>query len=67
VEEAACIFHKGDYYSFSESYRKVLKFIDENGYEICGNIRESHIDGVWNKESPKDWLSEVQIPIRKIR
>lgn len=41
-------------------------FVDEeNGYEICGNIRESYIDGVWNRESEKEWLSEIQIPVRK--
>lgn len=39
--------------------------IEDNGYEICGNIRESYIDGVWNKESCKEWLSEIQIPVCK--
>ena len=24
--------------------------MEENGYEIVGAIRESYIDGVWNKE-----------------
>lgn len=66
VPEAACIFHRGSYDTFSESYAAVLEFIEENGYEICGNIRESYIDGVWNKEKPEEWLSEIQIPVRKI-
>lgn len=63
--EAACIFHKGTYDSFHESYAVVLKYIEENGYEICGNIRESYIDGVWNKDNTEEWLSEIQIPVRK--
>lgn len=62
--EAACIFHKGSYDRFHESYAVILDFIEENGYEICGNIRESYIDGVWNKDTTKEWLSEIQIPIR---
>ncbi|HKM34455.1 MAG TPA: MerR family transcriptional regulator [Lachnospiraceae bacterium] len=66
VDQAACIFHKGSYDDFPQSYAKVLKFIEDNGYEICGNIRECYIDGVWNNESPKDWLSEIQIPVRKV-
>lgn len=66
IPEAACIFHKGTYGDFSKSYAAVLEFIEENGYEICGNIRESYIDGVWNKDSPEEWLSEIQIPVRKI-
>ena len=66
VDHAACIFHRGSYDSFPKSYTKVLKYIEENGYEISGNIRECYIDGVWNKEDPKDWLSEIQIPVHKI-
>ncbi|MBQ2922567.1 MAG: hypothetical protein IJE60_05690 [Tyzzerella sp.] len=50
---------------FHKSYAVVLNYIEENGYEICGNIRESYIDGVWNKDSTEEWLSEIQIPIRR--
>lgn len=65
VEMAACMFHKGTYDTLSQSYERVLRFIEENGYEICGNIRESYIDGVWNKEKETDWLTEIQIPVKK--
>lgn len=61
---AACIFHKGSYSNFSESYAAILRFIEENGYKICGNIRENYIDGIWNKDREEDWLSEIQIPVR---
>ncbi|MGN0350715.1 MAG: MerR family transcriptional regulator [Roseburia sp.] len=63
--QAACIYHKGSYGDFPCTYEVILKFIEENGYEICGNIRENYIDGVWNKESEAEWLSEIQIPVRK--
>ena len=63
--QAACVFHKGSYRTFSESYGTVLKYIEENGYEIAGVIRESYIDGVWNKDDESEWLSEIQVPIRK--
>ena len=62
---AACMFHKGSYRTFSESYEAVLRYIEENGYEIAGEIRESYIDGVWNKEDESQWLSEIQVPVRK--
>lgn len=65
IKEAACIFHKGSYDSFHLSYRKLIAFIESNGYEICGGIRESYIDGAWNKDSADEWLSEIQIPICK--
>ena len=63
--QAACIFHRGSYSTFSESYETVLRFIEENGYEIAGAIRESYIDGIWNKDDESQWLSEIQVPIRK--
>ncbi|MGN1143944.1 MAG: GyrI-like domain-containing protein, partial [Anaerovoracaceae bacterium] len=63
--QAACIFHKGSYRTLSESYETVLKYIEENGYEIAGEIRESYIDGIWNKDDDSQWLSEIQVPIKR--
>ena len=63
--QAACVFHKGSYRTFSESYEAVLRYIEENGYEIAGEIRESYIDGVWNQDDESRWLSEIQVPVRK--
>lgn len=65
IQEAACVFHKGSYDTLHRSYTVLLNYIDENGYEISGNIRESYIDGVWNKDSSEDWLTEIQIPVQK--
>ena len=66
IPKAACIFHKGSYDTLHKSYVSLLNYIEENGYEICGNIRESYIDGVWNKETDGEWLTEIQIPVRRI-
>ena len=63
--QAACVFHKGPYRTFAESYETVLRYIEENGYEIAGEIRESYIDGVWNKDDESQWLSEIQVPVRR--
>ena len=63
--QAACVFHKGSYRTFPESYEAVLRYIEENGYEIVGEIRESYIDGVWNQDNESNWLSEIQVPVRK--
>ena len=66
VEMAACVLHKGDYKYFPKAYSAVIRFIEENGYEIIDSPRESYIDGVWNKDSVEEWLTEIQFPIRKI-
>ena len=63
--QAACVYHKGSYRSFAESYEVVLRYIEENGYEIAGEIRESYIDGVWNRDDERAWLSEIQVPVRR--
>lgn len=66
VDMAACVLHKGNYKDFPKAYSAVIRFIEENGYEIIDSPRESYIDGVWNKDSVKDWLTEIQFPVRKI-
>ncbi|MGN0431789.1 MAG: MerR family transcriptional regulator [Lachnospiraceae bacterium] len=63
---AASIYHRGSYNDFHRTYAVILKYIEKNGYEICGNIREMYIDGVWNKDTEAEWLSEIQIPVRKV-
>ncbi|WP_303868493.1 MerR family transcriptional regulator [Acetobacterium wieringae] len=66
VEQAACVLHKGPYDGFPKAYNAILKWVENNGYEITDNPRESYIDGAWNKDSAEDWLTEIQFPVRKI-
>ena len=65
VEKAACVLHKGSYSNFPKAYSAVIKWIDENDYEIIDYPRESYIDGIWNKDSEEEWLTEIQFPVRK--
>lgn len=62
---AACIYHHGSYATLSETYEAVLRYIEDNGYIIDGSIRESYIDGVWNRDDERDWLTEIQITVTK--
>lgn len=62
---AVCIFHKGTYDSLRDSYNILIKYIEDNGYEIIDNPRECYIDGCWNKDDVKDYLTEIQFPIKK--
>jgi len=64
VENAACVLHKGPYNTIGMAYGAVMKWIEENNYEVVGLPRESYIDGVWNKDSSSEWLTEIQIPIK---
>lgn len=62
---AVCIYHKGAYETLGKSYSTIMKYIEDNGYEITEFPRECYIDGMWNKENKEDWLTEIQVPVRK--
>lgn len=65
VETAACVLHKGPYSTIGRAYGQIFKWIADNGYVPSDNPRESYIDGIWNKENPDEWLTELQIPVVK--
>ncbi len=62
---ALSVMHKGDYPDLGKAYAFAFKWIEENGYVIAADPRERYIDGIWNKESKEDWLTELQIPIKR--
>ncbi|MGM9881837.1 MAG: MerR family transcriptional regulator [Bacilli bacterium] len=62
---AVCTYHKGEYSSLGKAYGFLMKYIEDNGYEIIDNPRERYIDGIWNKEDVNDWLTEIEVPVRK--
>lgn len=59
------VMHKGPYSALREAYAFMLNWIEENGYKTSDFARESYIDGIWNKESDADWLTELQFPVVK--
>ena len=65
--KVASILHKGPYESLGSAYAYVMKWIEDNGYACCDFPRESYIDGIWNKESPEEWLTEIQVPVESVK
>ncbi|MDD4847868.1 MAG: MerR family transcriptional regulator [Bacteroidales bacterium] len=65
VEQALCFQHYGPYQKFPESWAKIYAFLEENGYQIIDFPRFCYIDGIWNKEDENEWLTEIQVPIKK--
>lgn len=62
---AVCIYHRGAYDELGKAYGFIMKYIEENGYEIIECPRERYIDGIWNKENVEEWLTEIQVPVKK--
>lgn len=57
------IFHKGNYEKIGEAYAFIMKYAEDNGYKVAGLSRENYIDGIWNKDSVYEWLTEIQLPV----
>lgn len=63
--QAVSLLHKGSYEGLPKAYAYAFKWIEENGYQVLDDPRESYIDGIWNKDSQDEWLTELQIPVTK--
>ena len=62
----ACITHTGSVDNIQETYKVILKWIEENGYRIAGSPREVYHKGL--KETGMDSqniMVELQFPVRK--
>ena len=59
------VFHKGAYDGLSKAYAFAFDWVKNNGYTPVELPRENYIDGIWNKESVEEYLTEIQIPIIK--
>lgn len=59
------VLHRGPYDNLGAAYAYAMQWVEQNGYKIVDNVRESYIDGIWNKENADDWLTEIQVPIER--
>ncbi|MBV7392298.1 MerR family transcriptional regulator [Enterococcus alishanensis] len=64
VPRAVCTMHRGAYENLPQAYAAILNYIEAHGFEIADLPRENYIDGIWNKESTEEWLTEIQIPVK---
>ena len=66
VESAACTIHHGPFVTISEAYGALLKWIEDNGYQICGPCREVYLRPSNNgSQTDPNTLTEIQFPVRK--
>lgn len=65
VPVALCINHYGTYERMPETFAELYAYAEANGYEMSDRPRFCYIDGIWNKESVDEWLTEIQFPIKR--
>ncbi|MDA2621831.1 MerR family transcriptional regulator [Bacillus cereus] len=61
----ACVYHHGPYEETDETYKKLMKYIYQEGYEISGDAIEIALIDWSVTEDPEEQVTEIQIPIMK--
>jgi DNA-binding transcriptional MerR regulator len=68
VETMACVVHTGPFATIGESYDVILKWVDENKYQIVGPCREVVLrePKPENSQNDPNTVVEIQFPVEKI-
>ena len=62
--KAVSSIHYGSYDNMIEVYRKMVEYIDENGYEICGPAIDNYIVDIISTCNEDNYITELLIPIK---
>ena len=62
VPTAVCMYHRGNYDTLPQTFAELYAYVEKEGYKLAGSPRFSYIDGIWNKDSEEERLTEIQIP-----
>jgi effector-binding domain-containing protein len=64
-EQVASTIHKGKYDTITDAYQAMLKWIEDNGYNIIGLDRGIYRIDPNEVKSPEDNVTEIQFPIAR--
>jgi effector-binding domain-containing protein len=64
-EQMACYVHHGSYQTLTLSYNILLKWIEENSYQLNGPSRELYIQGGPEIDN-ESYITEIQFPVVKV-
>lgn len=65
IEQAATLIYKGSYEEMGEAYNAVMSWVVNNDYRIDGFCRELYLVSPGDTKDPAEYISEIQIPVRK--
>lgn len=63
--EYVCLYHHGYYTETHSTYERLLKYIDDNKYQIIGDALEIPLITAWSAKGEQDYVTEIQIPVKK--
>jgi effector-binding domain-containing protein len=62
----ACTIHEGPFATLSEAYEAIMRWVDENGFQIVGPVREVYLKEPKNgSQTDPETVTEIQIPVEK--
>jgi effector-binding domain-containing protein len=64
VETMASAIHSGSFSTLHQAYNAILKWIEANGYSVCGPTRELNLEYERGGDQAK-FVTEVQFPVEK--
>ncbi|QXE19030.1 MerR family transcriptional regulator [Clostridium sp. 001] len=65
--KAVTAVHYGSYDSMIDTYRKLYKYIYENGYEICGEPVDNYLVDIMNTVDEENYVTELIVPIKSLK
>ena len=65
VPMAVCLKHVGSYDTFPESFAKVMRYIEANGYRVAGDYRIQFEDSIQNQRDPRKYITIIQVPVSR--
>ena len=65
LDLVASVIHRGSYRTLNQAYGAIVKWIEENGYQIVDYNREVYLQGGAEQDNP-DYVTEIQFPVIKV-
>lgn len=66
IPQAATIRFSGSYENYSAAVERLAAWMEQNGYEFAGSMRGLTITGPQSGAKTKDFMTELQIPVKKV-
>jgi effector-binding domain-containing protein len=60
-----CVDQRGPYATLRMAYAAIDMWLASNGYRANGPYEECYVKGDWNDPDPKDWETQVRVPVIK--
>ncbi|MEL7314750.1 MAG: GyrI-like domain-containing protein [Cyanobacteria bacterium J06559_3] len=64
LDLVASVIHRGPYSKLNQAYGAIVKWIEDNDYQIVGYNREVYLEGGAEQDNP-NYVTEIQFPVMK--